>query len=428
MAFLVSHIMGLNARNHLFLSRYNSKQGKAIADSKLLTKRFLRRHCFPHPERYGVFRNFSDVPRFDWGSLRRNFVIKPSEGYGGDGIVIVKRRLGSEAFLSVEQEEILLDDLKLHVLDILEGNYHKYEMPDTAFIEERVPRHPAFRHYAYRGTPDVRIIVFNQVPIMAMLRLPTPGSHGKANLHQGGLCLGVDLATGITTRGTIFDRPALYVPVSGKKVSGLRIPQWDEMLEISLAVAREGGLGYMAADFVLHSKKGPMILELTARPGLGIQIANRAGLQKRLERVEGLEQAGKGKGIQISRALFAESFADRVLAKRGAKIIGVHELVKVKDAHGKKLEILAKVDTGAFRSSIDRKLAKSLGLLRKGNILWQNYYYSSLGRERRPVIELTYWLSGRRVKTAISVSDRSKFREKLLIGRKDLKTFLVRSE
>lgn len=171
-----------------------------------------------------------------------------------------------------------------------------------------------------------------------------------------------------------------------------------------------------------------MILELTARPGLGIQIANRAGLQKRLERVEGLEQAGKGKGIQISRALFAESFADRVLAKRGAKIIGVHELVKVKDAHGKKLEILAKVDTGAFRSSIDRKLAKSLGLLRKGNILWQNYYYSSLGRERRPVIELTYWLSGRRVKTAISVSDRSKFREKLLIGRKDLKTFLVRSE
>ena len=182
----------------------------------------------------------------------------------------------------------------------------------------------------------------------------------------------------------------------------------------------------MAADFVLHSKKGPMILELTARPGLGIQIANRAGLKKRIERVDGLEQVEKGKGIQIARALFAESFADEVLAKRGAKLVGVYETVKVKNAYGKKIEVAGKIDTGASRSSIDRKLAKNLGLLRKENILWRNFYVSSLGREQRPIIELTYWLSGRRVKTAVNVSDRSKFRERFLIGRRDLKTFLVR--
>lgn len=423
-----SQILGLNARNHLYLSKYNRKRGKRIADSKLLTKRFLRRHGYPHPQLFGVFRKFSDVPQFDWGSLRRNFVIKPSEGYGGDGILIIRRRIDSERFLTVDGDEVLLDDLKLHILDILEGNYSKYETPDTAFIEERVPRHPRFRRYAYHGTPDIRIIVFNQVPIMAMLRLPTPISHGKANLHQGGLCVGVDLATGITTQGMIFDRPVNYVPETNVKVNGLRIPMWDEMLNLSLAVQQKVGLGYLAVDFVIDKDQGPQILELTARPGLGVQIANRAGLRKRIERVEGLEQIGLGKGIQIARALFAESFADKVLAERGAKLVGIHEAVKVRDQKGKRHEVLSKIDTGAFRTSIDRKFAKDLGLLSEKNILWHKYYVSALGRERRPIIGLTFFLRGRRVKTAASVSNREKFREKLLIGRRDLKTFLVRVE
>lgn len=428
MSSLASHILGLNARNHLYTSRYNRRSGKRIARSKLLTKRFLKRRGFPHPELLGVFAKFADVPRFDWGSLRKNFVIKPSQGYGGDGILILKRRLDSERFLSVDNEEVFLDDLKLHVLDILEGNFSKYDTPDIAFIEERVPKHPVFRRYAYRGTPDIRIVVFNQVPIMAMLRLPTIESHGKANLHQGGLCVGTDLATGITTYGMIYDRPVSSVPFSMVKVNGLRIPYWDEMLELSLAVQRKVRLGYLAVDFVLHRDKGPLILELTASPGLGLQIANRAGLRKRMERVEGLERAGEGRGIQIARALFAESFADKVLAERGAKIVGVHEMVRIRDKKGKRHEAAAKIDTGAYRSSIDHKLAGDLGLLGEQNILWERTYVSALGRERRPIIELTFWLKGRRVKTAANVSNRSKFKEKLLVGRRDLQTFLVRAE
>ncbi|OGY16931.1 MAG: hypothetical protein A2785_02230 [Candidatus Chisholmbacteria bacterium RIFCSPHIGHO2_01_FULL_49_18] len=423
-----SQILGLNARNHLYTSRYNSRKGRNIAKSKLLTKRFLKKNGFPHPELHGVFRRFADVPHFDWGALRKNFVIKPSKGYGGDGIIIVKRRMGSERFMTVQNEEVYLDDLKLHILDILEGNYSKYDIPDVAFIEERVPKHPKFRRYAYRGTPDIRILVFNQVPVMAMLRLPTSESKGKANLHQGGLCVGLDLATGITTHGMIFDRPVQSVPDTNVKVNGLRLPYWDEMLEIALAVQRKVELGYLAVDFVLDHVRGPLVLELTASSGLGIQIANRAGLRKRLERVEGLEQAGKGRGIQISRALFGESFADKVLAERGAKIVGFLESAKVRDSKGKRTEVQAKVDTGAFRTSIDRKLAQDLGLLREKNILWKKYYVSAMGREQRPIIELTFWLKGRRVKTAANVSNRSKFKEKLLVGRRDLKTFLVRAE
>lgn len=428
MSSLASHILGLNARNHLYSSRHNNRRGKRIARSKLLTKRFLKRQGFPHPELFGVFTKFADVPRFDWGSLRRNFVIKPSKGYGGDGILIIKRRIGSERFLTVDNEEILLDDLKLHILDILEGNFSKYDTPDVAFIEERVPKHPVFRRYAYRGTPDIRIMVFNQVPVMAVLRLPTTGSHGKANLHQGGLCVGIELATGITTFGMIYDRPVSSVPFSSVKVNGLRIPHWDEMLELALAVQGKVHLGYLAVDFVLHREEGPMILELTASPGLGLQIANRAGLRKRLERVEGLERVGEGRGIQIARALFAESFADKVLASRGAKIVSVQETAKIRDSRGKRHEVSAKIDTGAYRSSIDRKLGEELGLIGAQNILWERTYVSALGRERRPIIELTFWLKGRRVKTAANVSNRSRLKEKLLVGRRDLKTFLVRAE
>jgi len=35
------------------------------------------------------------------------------------------------------------------------------------------------------GLPDIRIICFNMVPVIAMLRIPTELSDGKANLHSG---------------------------------------------------------------------------------------------------------------------------------------------------------------------------------------------------------------------------------------------------
>jgi D-alanine-D-alanine ligase-like ATP-grasp enzyme len=45
-------------------------------------------------------------------------------------------------------------------------------------------------------------------------------------------------------------------------------------------------LGYLGVDIVLDRDKGPLLLELNARPGLSIQIANGAGLVPRLEVIE----------------------------------------------------------------------------------------------------------------------------------------------
>lgn len=54
------------------------------------------------------------------------------------------------------------------------------------------------------------------------------------------------------------------------------------MLLMAAEAIEMTGLGYLGADFVLDKERGPVLLELNARPGLAIQIANRSGLRRRL--------------------------------------------------------------------------------------------------------------------------------------------------
>jgi len=188
------------------------------------------------------------------------------------------------------------------------------------------------------------------------------------------------------------------------------------------------GLGYLGVDIILHPEKGPMVLELNAQPGLQIQLANMTGLKKRLERVEDLEVRDAEHGVKIAKALFAERYLDRVKAEEGIKIVNFREKVSIIDVNGNKVETDAKIDTGAWRSSIDREYALSLGLLSKDNILWTKVFKSSLGKEERPVINLKFYLAGRLVKTIASIADRSGLKVKLIVGRRDLIGFLVKPE
>src|SRR5690606_28920705 len=64
------------------------------------------------------------------------------------------------------------------------------------------------------------------------------------------------------------------------------VPAFEQILDICMRAADTSGLGYVGADIVVDENKGPVVLELNARPGLSIQIANRAGLLPRLHAVE----------------------------------------------------------------------------------------------------------------------------------------------
>jgi alpha-L-glutamate ligase-like protein len=425
----ISSILGINARTQQFSYRVNSARGKKTADSKLQSAWVLKKAGIPSPEIFFKFRKPEDVLKFNWESLPNQFALKPSRGMGGEGIVVVKRRaLDGNGWITTQRLRVTADDLKLHTLDILEGAYSMGNIPDVAFIQEYVGRHKVFRKYAFRGTPDIRIIVFNKVPVMAMLRLPTKESGGRANLHQGAIGVGVDIATGITTKAILHGEQIAYKPGTERKLRGIKIPFWTTCLETAVKAQIVSGLGYLGVDIVLHPEKGPMVLELNAQPGLQIQLANMTGLKKRLERVEDLEVRDAEHGVKIAKALFAERFLDRVKAEEGIKIVNFREKVSIIDAGGIKVETDAKIDTGAWRTSIDKEYAESLGLLTTANILWTKVVKSSLGKEDRPVINLKFYLAGRLVKTIASVADRRGLKVKLIVGRRDLVGFLVKPE
>src|SRR3990167_4030235 len=411
-----SEILGLNARGNLFSYPYNNASAKEKANSKLATKRALKKADVPVPDIYAKFVTPHALVSFDWSKLPDAFALKPNRGLGGEGIIIVKKRSADAVgWITTQRKRVTVDDLKLHIMDILEGAYSIDSAPDVAYIEEYVGRHKALRKYSYRGTPDIRVIVFNYVPTMAMLRLPTKESGGRANLHQGAIAVGIDIATGITTKAYWHGEYIRYKPNTKRKLHGIKIPLWTKVLETAVRCQEATGLGYFGADIVLHPEKGPMILELNFQPGLSIQLANAAGLRKRLERVEDLQVRDASHGVKIAKALFISNFSDRVKAEEGGKIISALEEVKIKGKNGQRVRVIAKLDTGAWRTSISRDVADKLGLLDIENVLWSKKFKSALGEEQRPVVNLVLWLSGRKIVTPASVAKRMSLKYPLII-------------
>ena len=423
-----SEILGLNARSNLFSYQYNTAAAKRRANSKLATKRALEKVGVPVPATYVKFITPRKILKFDWGSLPDSFALKPNKGLGGEGILVAKKRTKDGlGWILVNKKKVTPEDLKLHALDILEGAFSMKNVPDVAFVEEYIGRHKVFRKYSYRGFPDLRVIVFNKVPVMAMMRIPTKESGGRANLHQGAMAVGIDIATGITTRAYWHGKYIKYKPGTERKLHGIKIPNWTKVLKMAIECSMGTELDYLGADIVLHPKKGPMVLELNFQPGLSIQLANVVGLRKRLERVQDLKVRDAEHGVKIAKILFAGRFMDRVKVEEGIKTLRGIERVKVFSLKKKGKHVMARIDTGAMRTSIDRELAEELGLLDESNILWKRKYAyrSSHGRQIRPVIGLTMRIAGRKIKTSASVANRAKMTTPLLIGRNDLQGFLV---
>jgi alpha-L-glutamate ligase-like protein len=174
-------------------------------------------------------------------------------------------------------------------------------------IEYCVRFDPVFERVSHEGVPDIRVIVYRGVPVMSMVRLPTRMSDGKANLHQGAVGAGVDIATGRTLAGVLGNDVINEHPDTGQPIRGLEVPQWDVILEAAARSADITGLGYLGVDMVLDRELGPLMLELNARPGLNIQLANRCGLRPRLSLVD-RHLAGQG-GVAERVAFARQHFA-----------------------------------------------------------------------------------------------------------------------
>ncbi len=281
-------LLGLNARNADFISPRNPRAHYPRVDDKCLTKSICEKHGIPVPETYAVIECQGDIPRFqEMIRDRQDFVIKPASGSEGRGIIVVTDHDG-ETFTTAGQERLSAAEVRYHLSTTLSGLYSLGGQTDSAILEQRIIRHSAFENVAVRGTPDIRVVLYRSVPVMAMVRLPTAASRGRANLHQGAIAAAVNLATGTTFGGVCKNRVVEVHPDTGAKIAGLQIPFWDKLLTAAINLADALEMGYIGVDFVLDAKVGPVVLEANARPGLAIQIANRTGLLPRLDFIDGL--------------------------------------------------------------------------------------------------------------------------------------------
>lgn len=282
-------VLGLNERNADFIMRLNPRRLYPRVDDKALTKELALEAGMAVPDLYGIIRNQREVRNFgDIVMSHESFVIKPAQGSGGDGILVVTGRSQRKRNTYRLSSGVLISEAEIqhHISNIVGGQYSLSGNPDKALIEYCVKFDPTFAEVSYQGVPDIRVIVYRGYPAMAMVRLPTRASDGKANLHQGAVGAGVDMALGETLQGVLDNDIVDDHPDTGALVSGLSIPHWDFILESSARGYEVTGLGYLGVDMVIDRDKGPLILEMNARPGLNIQIANCAGLATRIARVD----------------------------------------------------------------------------------------------------------------------------------------------
>ena len=273
-------IVGMNQRNAEFIMPYNERRFYPLVDNKIITKQRALEHNIPVPKLYGHIELEHQTAHL--ASLladHKEFVIKPANGSGGNGIMVIAGKTSNGHFRKSNDSIVHLDEIKHHISNILSGMYSLGGDTDSAIIEYRVQFDPCFEDVCFKGVPDVRLIVFRGIPLFGMIRLPTRQSDGRANLHQGAVGAGIDICTGITNFGVMHSRPVTQHPDTGCPISGIQIPQWDRILEMAANCYDLAPLGYLGVDIVLDKQLGPMMLELNARPGLAIQIANGQGLE-----------------------------------------------------------------------------------------------------------------------------------------------------
>ena len=285
-----SGVLGINRRNAEYVMRFNSRSAFPLVDDKLLTKQLAKEYQIPTPPLYHLIEYHGDVAGLEEKlGGQREFVIKPARGAGGSGIVLITDRT-EKGFVKQNGEVISRDDLTYHISGILSGIYSLEGLEDRAMIEGLIHPDPIFAAVTYQGVPDIRIIVYRGVPAMGMVRLPTRASDGKANLHRGAIGVGIDIRKGVTLTAVHHSGVITHHPDTGNPVADIQVPHWEKMLLIAARAVDMTQLGYLGVDLVIDREQGPLLLEMNARPGLQIQIANRAGLRNRLDLIDRARQ------------------------------------------------------------------------------------------------------------------------------------------
>ena len=106
---------------------------------------------------------------------------------------------------------------------------------------------------------------------------------------------------------------------------------------------------------------------------------------------------------------------------KGRVVIGLAEKITIK-GNGKTKKLLARVDTGATKSSIDTNLAKEIGL---GPVITSKIIKSAHGSKLRPIVEADVVLAKKKMKAEFTLVERGHMKYRVLIGQNILKNGFI---
>src|SRR5690606_21201111 len=137
-------------------------------------------------------------------------------------------------FIKSNDTLITLDKIKYHLANIISGIYSFSGISDQAIIEYKIQSIEELDLISYKGVPDIRVISYKGTPVMAMVRAPTRQSEGKANLHLGGIGIGIKIGGGITINAMHANKFIKFHPETAQNLLGIKIPYWDKILDMTL--------------------------------------------------------------------------------------------------------------------------------------------------------------------------------------------------
>jgi len=411
--FFSHGILGINSRNLLYVKPFNPKKATAFADDKLKTKAFLAARGIPAAKIFARIETRRQLRQFDFKQLPDECVLKPNAGFGGEGIILLKGRNKQGKFLKNGKIPMRNKELENHIEDILDGKFSLGGHRDTAFFEQILYPHDCFARLRPYGLPDIRVIVFNLVPVMAMLRIPTRESEGKANVHLGGIGIGIDVAKGVTTHAAQYHSPLETLPHGGSP-SGIEIPHWDDILLICSKIQYLTNIGYLAVDLTIDQTIGGALLEVNARAGLMVQLANLIPLRARLERVKGLKVSSPEKGVRICKDLFGEKAQIQEGAAQGRPVLGTHETIFVAGT-GETIEVPCRISPTKERTIFSPELIEKLE--EKNAVQAKD--------KTRETFRVKFTLGGEKMQTLVSKKEVPDETVQAIIGKRDLTPFLI---
>ena len=265
------HALGINARNLLGIAPRNDRTAIRLARDKVRTKAILSEAGVPVPRTRAVLSTMWDLDGLAH-HLLEPVAMKPVAGAAGGGVVLLEPN--GAGWRTPGGRTLDLTEVEAHAAHILHGGFGMGD-DDRVLIEDLLVPHPEVAALHGGGIADVRLIFVDGVFALAMLRMPTAVSDGKANLHQGAVAAAI-LEDG--RLGPVFDgREHRDDHPDGPKVRGEVLPFWSEVQDIGRAADAAMPLGWSGVDVVVTAH-GPVVLEVNARPGLAIQNVTRQSL------------------------------------------------------------------------------------------------------------------------------------------------------